>query len=137
MRAGPIVSGMERRGRRRAAALRLKHDLGKYVRFSAPAKREADVEALRARLRADLLETRRSGGAARSAVDVFREWEAEERGHFATDEPDLETLARAVSRLEQLLPTLPGLDERRLVELDELSLEIARRCRSLLLRSST
>jgi len=137
MRAGPIVSGMERRGRRRAAALRLKHDLGKYVRFSAPAKREADVEALRARLRADLLETRRSGGAARSAVDVFREWEAEERSLFAAFDADLETLARAVGRLEQLLPTLPGLDERRLVELDELSLEIARRCRSLVLRSST
>ncbi|HSB36690.1 MAG TPA: hypothetical protein VLH41_07415 [Thermoanaerobaculia bacterium] len=130
------MSTEERRGRRRAAALRLKHDLGKYVRFAAPARREADVGALRARLRADLLETRRSGGAARSAVDVFREWESEERGLFDADDADLETLARAVSRLEELLPTLSGLEERRLVELDELSLEIARRCRSLVLRSS-
>jgi hypothetical protein len=136
MRAGPIVSTEERRGRRRAAALRLKHDLGKYVRFAAPARREADVGALRARLRADLLETRRSGEAARSAVDVFREWVAEERDLFDADDADLETLTLAVNRLEQLLPTLPGLEERRLVELDELSLEIARRCGSLVLRSS-
>ena len=52
----------------RAAAFRLKHDLGKAVRWNAPAVREADTETLRRRLGRDLLETRvGTDGRPRSA----------------------------------------------------------------------
>jgi hypothetical protein len=125
------------RARRRAAALRLKHDLGKYVRLGAPERREADAEALRARLRADLGATRRAGREAFSAPEVFAAWCEEEREAFDEDDPDLETLERAMSRLAELLPAIDTLDARHLGELDEISLEIARRCRSLAVRSSS
>ena len=125
------------RGRRRAAALRLGHDLGKYVRLGAPEARESDAEALRARLMADLGSTRRSGGAAVAAPDVFAAWCAEEREAFDEDDPDLETLERAMSRIAELLPAIDTLDRPHLDELDEISLEVARRCRSLAVRSSS
>ena len=125
------------RGRRRAAALRLKHDLGKYVRLGARETREADAEALRSRLKADLGATRRSGETAWSASEVFEAWRAEEKGAFGEDDPDVETLERAMNRLAELLPRIDTLDARSLVELDEISVEIARRCRSLAARSSS
>jgi len=125
------------RGRRGAAALRLKHDLGKYVRLGAPATREADAGALRSRLKTDLGATRRSGQTVVSAPEVFAAWRAEEREAFDEDDPDLETLDRAMSRLAELLPLIDTLDARHLGELDEISLEIARRCRSLAARSSS
>ena len=131
------MTEVDPRGRRRAAALRLGHDLGKYVRLGAPQTREADAEALRARLKADLAATRRDGGAAVSAPDVFAAWCAEEREAFDEDDPDLETLERALSRLAELLPAIDTLDGRHLGELDEISLEIVRRCRSLAARSSS
>ena len=125
------------RGRRRAASLRLRHDLGKYVRLGAPEAREADPEALRARLRADLGATRKSLGKTFSAPEVFAAWCAEEREAFDEDDPDLETLERAMSRLADLLPRIDALDARHLGELDEISLEIARRCLSLAVRSAS
>jgi hypothetical protein len=131
------VTEDDSRGRRRAAALRLKHDLGKYVRLGAPQTREADTEALRTRLRLDLGATRRSQGSARSAPQVFDAWCADEREAFDAEDPDLETLERAVSRLAELLPRIDTLDARHLAELDEISVEIARRCRSLAARSSS
>ncbi|HSD71322.1 MAG TPA: hypothetical protein VLE54_00945, partial [Thermoanaerobaculia bacterium] len=60
----------------RAAAFRLKHDLGKAIRWNAPAAREKDPEALRRRLAKDLLETRvGTDGRARTAVQIFEGWE--------------------------------------------------------------
>ena len=48
----------DRRLRRKTAAFRLKHDVGKALRWSAPEERETDAVALRARLAADLYEAR-------------------------------------------------------------------------------
>ena len=131
------MTEVDPRGRRRAAALRLKHDLGKYLRLGAPGTREADVEALRARLRSDLGATRKSNGLAQSAPEVFDAWRAEEREAFDEEDPDLETLERAMSRLAELLPRIDTLDAEHLAELDEISVEIALRCRSFAARSSS
>src|ERR1700682_700091 len=146
--------------RRKAAAFRLKHDLGKDIRLNAPAqgeekerilakekeetgkdagisakrkierkgKRES-VEELRERLELDLLSTRRGGSTAQSAVDVFFEWKKEEGGVFEEAPRDAEALSTIaeivalVEALRRLLPDLLTLEEKRLRDLDQLSLE--------------
>ena len=118
----------DRRLRRKSAAFRLKHDVGKALRWSAPEARETDTEALRARLAADL-RPRASGGAGRPGVlESFFEWKREEGPLFPADDPDLQTVESAMAALEQHAPVLYSLEESALVALDESFLEAASAC---------
>jgi hypothetical protein len=97
----PTEPNEDRRLRRKTAAFRLKHDIGKAVRWSAPDAREKDMEELRGRLRRDLL-SRASGGAASGDVlRIFFEWKREEGPLFSADDPDLQALDRAMAAVER------------------------------------
>lgn len=117
----------DRRLRRKTAAFRLKHDVGKALRWSAPEERETDLETLRARLASDL---RPSGDAAakRDVVRSFFEWKRENGPMFPADDPDLQGLERAMATLERLVPRLPLLEGSSLISLDEACLEASRAC---------
>lgn len=118
----------DRRLRRKSAAFRLKHDVGKALRWSAPEEREADAEALRARLAADLLSRASGGGANRDPLESFFEWKREEGLMFAGEDPDLEAVERAMAVLRRLAPGLLSLEEKSLVALDEACVEASRAC---------
>jgi hypothetical protein len=118
----------DRRLRRKSAAFRLKHDVGKALRWSAPEERETEMEGLRARLAADLLPRASGGGANRDVLESFFEWKREEGPMFRSDDPDLEAVERAIAVLRRLTPGLPSLEERYLVALDEACLEGSRAC---------
>ena len=120
----------DRRLRRKSAAFRLKHDVGKALRWSAPEERETEMEALRARLAADLLPRTSGGSVNRDVLESFFEWKREEGPMFASDDPDLEAVERAIAVLRRLTPSLPTLEEKSLVALDEATLEAARRATS-------
>ena len=136
----------DRRLRRKTAAFRLKHDVGKALRWSAPEERETNPDELRARLVADLLPRTRGGGAGRDVLESFFEWKREEGPLFASGDPDLEAVERAmtvVGRLtSRLLPFkesssspsssseggISPLSESSLLSLDEACLEASRAC---------
>jgi hypothetical protein len=118
----------DRRLRRKSAAFRLKHDVGKALRWSAPEEREMEMEGLRARLAADLLPRASGGGASRDVLESFVKWKREEGPMFPSDDPDLEAVERAIAVLRRLTPGLPSLGEKSLVALDEACLETARAC---------
>lgn len=86
----------------------LKHDLGKYVAWTSANLDEGvwtgpvRVELVDA-LRADLLETRKSGSRRDTAWEV---WSAHRAGLPAPLEPELEAVAAAVAVLERVGPTL-------------------------------
>jgi hypothetical protein len=114
----------------RAAAFRLKHDLGKAVRWNAPAVREADTETLRRRLGRDLLETRVGpDGRPRSAVEVYEAWLAREGTLFAGDR--LSAMSEAIDAIRRRLPRLAELGRNDLVALDDASLRIQEEARAL------
>ena len=116
------------------AALRLKHDLGKAVRWNAPAEREGDPEVLRRRLERDLLRTRTGGDRDESAVSVFDSWMAEEGPLFrglARYEQRLNRVREAIEAIRALLPRLPELGSDELVALDEASLRLHEESRGL------
>src|SRR5271169_5373407 len=131
----------DRRLRRKSAAFRLKHDVGKALRWSAPEERETNPDELRARLVADLLPRTRGGRAGRDVLESFFEWKRDEGPLFPADDPDLRTLADAmavVARLtSRLLPfkesssspsspsesKIPPLSESSLLSLDEACVE--------------
>jgi hypothetical protein len=119
----------DRRLRRKSAAFRLKHDVGKALRWSAPDVRESDVEALRERLASDLLPSG-DGAAKRDVLRNFFEWKKEERELFDSRDPDLTALAAALSEIERALPGLPSFEESELLALDESCLEASRRATS-------
>jgi hypothetical protein len=117
-----------------SAALRLKHDLGKAVRWNAPAERERDSEALRRRLDKDLLQTRTGGDGEENAVSVFDAWMAENGPLFrglARYEQRLARVREAVETVRSLLPRLPELGPDELVALDEASLRLYEESRGL------
>jgi len=117
---------------RRAAAARLRHDLGKAVRFSAPAAGEETSAALRRRLAADLLATRSGPDETLDAVAVFDRWWRSEGALFgpgsgsppatATATPTatgcLARIREAVEIMRPLLPRLDALTDGELRELD-------------------
>ena len=118
-----------------SAAFRLKHDLGKAVRWNAPGRRERSTEVLRRRLAKDLLETRTGpDGRARSAVEVFDAWMSEDGALFRS-EPGCSTriarMAEAIGEIRRRLPLLPGLGWEELVTLDEASLVLSEETRAL------
>lgn len=114
----------------RAAAFRLKHDLGKAVRWNAPAVREADTETLRRRLGRDLLETRvGTDGRPRSAVEVYEAWLAREGTLFAAAR--LSAMSKAIDAIRRRLPRLAELGRNELVALDDAALRIQEESRAL------
>ena len=103
----------DRRLRRKTAAFRLKHDVGKALRWSAPETRETDAAALRARLAADLnAPTLTSGAPAkRDVLQIFFEWKKEEGPMFSSDDPDLRAAEDAMALVARLAPRLLPLEE--------------------------
>ena len=123
----------DRRLRRKTAAFRLKHDVGKALRWSAPEERETDLAALRARLAADLLPLTSGGNASRDVLESFFEWKKEEGHMFDAGDPDLATISRAVDRIAAARPLLLSLEESSsslptLHSLDSACLEASRAC---------
>jgi hypothetical protein len=115
------------------AARELRHDLGKYIRLSAPLEREADTGALRERLRADVLSTRSEPNGVLGAVEVFAAWRAAHpnlprRGPFAEG---VRRIDRAVAAIGKVAPALDRLSREDLERLDQATLEVARGCRAL------
>lgn len=130
----PTEPHEDRRLRRKTAAFRLKHDVGKALRWSAPEEREENVEELRARLTRDLLSRAKGGGTSRDVLKSFLEWKREEGPLFSADDPDLRAVERAMAALERLIPSLSSFEESSspsessLLSLDEACLEAARAC---------
>ena len=116
--------------RRRQAAGRLRHDLGRYIRFSAPVTPEADTEALRERLARDVLATRSGPDGVQPAVAIFDEWLAEE-GELFEPSAALRGLREAIEQVRDLSRRLPDLSRSDLERLDELTAVIAEACRKL------
>ena len=132
----------DRRLRRKSAAFRLKHDVGKALRWSAPEERETNFDELRARLAADLLPRTRGGRAGRDVLESFLEWKREEGPMFPADDEDLRALADAMAIIARLtsrvLPfeesssssesRISTLSESALLSLDDACLEASRAC---------
>ena len=116
---------------RARAAARLRHDLGRYIRFWAPETVEADTEALRARLTRDVLSTRSGPSGAIPAADVFDAWLAEEGRHFGDGSAALGDVRRGIEAVRGLAARLPELGRAELEELDRLTRSIADGCRRL------
>jgi hypothetical protein len=117
-----------------SAAFRLKHDLGKAVRWNAPARREEDPEALRRRLEGDLLRTRTGGDGDQSAAEVFDSWMAEDGPLFlglARYEQRLKRVREAIEAVRALLPRFFELGSDELVTLDEASLRLEKESQGL------
>ncbi len=133
------INGEDRRLRRKSAAFRLKHDVGKALRWSAPEERETDPGELRARLTRDLFSRANGGGAGRDVLDSFLEWKKEERPLFPQGDPDLESVERAMTDVGRLAPGLLAFEESSfslspfegksfLLSLDEACLDASRAC---------
>ncbi len=117
-----------------SAAFRLKHDLGKAVRWNAPAVRESDPEALRRRLEWDLAGRRTGAGGDASAVALFDAWWKGDGSVFhglARYEQRLNLVRKAVDEVRTLLHRLSELEWDDLVALDEASLRIQEESREL------
>jgi hypothetical protein len=124
------------RGRSGAAeaAARLRHDLAKYIRFSAPAAIEPETDALRERLRADVLTTRRAASGAAPAADVFDEWRRAEQAHFAPGAAlavRVAAIARAIDEIRALAARIEALGRPELERLDLLTRNVSEDCRAL------
>src|SRR5215468_7645987 len=92
------------------AAERLRHDLAKAIRFSAPEVLESDTEALRARLLADVGATRRGSSGAFSAAEVFDAWWKEESRHFGGPlARRVDEIARTIEEIRPLTVRLGSL----------------------------
>ena len=120
--------------RLRASARRLRHDLGKAVRFSAPGREEESEEELRGRLLADLLRTRSGPSGVMSAPMVFDAWLAEEGEGFSaipTLAGRVAAISASIEEIRDLLRRLDGVSRAELVRLDEAALSVAEECRAL------
>ncbi len=113
------------------AAARLRHDLGRYIRFWAPETLETETEALRERLTRDVLSTRSGPSGAIPAADVFDAWLAEEGSHFEDGSAALTDIRQGIDALRALAARLPELRRAELEELDGLTRSIAEGCRRL------
>jgi hypothetical protein len=121
-------------GARAEAAARLRHDLARYIRLSAPERREERVEALRDRLRSDVLSTRSGPEGVLSAAQVFDAWAREHGGLFSAPASLAARLARvaaAVGEVRNLSARIDALGRPELERLDELTREVAAHCRLL------
>ncbi len=129
-----LMSAGSRRNEEAAfAAERLRHDLGKAVRFSAPEALEPDTEELRARLARDVAAPRSGPEGPRSAAAIFDDWSAGSARLFA-DSPaagSLRRIARAIEEVRGLSGRLAELPRPELERLDALTRAIAEECRVL------
>jgi hypothetical protein len=118
-----------------SAAFRLKHDLGKAVRWNAPVVRETSPDDLRHRLKQDLLEARVDReGRTRSAVEIFDAWLSAQGALFQSDPElgaQLARISAAVDVLRSRLSRLSELPWDELVALDDASLVISEESRAL------
>ena len=117
-----------------SAAFRLKHDLGKAVRWSAPAERENDPAALARRRERDLLRTRRRNGVDESAIVVFDAWLAEEGPLFAglaRYEQALVGVREAIDAIRALPGGFSELGADELLRIDDLCLQVQEACHAL------
>jgi hypothetical protein len=128
--AGAVMAETPRGGSRVEAAGRLRHDLGKYIRLSAPSSLETDTEALRARLRSDVLATRSGTAGTETAPQVFEAWMRED-GALLAGEASLDRIRRAIEEVRVLASRLEGLARPELEGLDALTQTIARETRRL------
>ena len=116
------------------AADRLRHDLGKAIRLSAPDALETGTEDLRARLRADVRETRRGPGGVESAAEVFARWRRASSKLFperSAPGARVAVIARLVGEVAALTEELDTLDRADLERLDGLTRDVSRECRAL------
>jgi hypothetical protein len=116
------------------AADRLRHDLGKAIRLSAPDALEAGTDELRMRLRADVLETRRGPAGSRGAVELFAAWRRETAALFPANHDlgaRVAAIGALVGEIGTLASALDALDRRGLERLDLLTRDVARECRAL------
>jgi len=116
------------RERLASAASRLKHDVGKAVRWSAPAVAEDHPEALRRRLEIDLLRTRAGPEGARNAIEVFDAWMSEDGPLFLSEPGSMLRVTRmseAIERIRARLPHLSSLDPQGLDVLNEATVILA------------
>lgn len=127
----------DRRLRRKTAAFRLKHDVGKALRWSAPEARETDAAALHARLVADLIPRATDGPAGRNVLQSFFEWKREEGPMFGAGDSDLQAVEDAMAVVARLAPRLLSFKESSsssspslssLLALDDACLEASRAC---------
>ena len=114
---------------RRAAAARLRHDLGRYIRFWAPETVETDTASLRERLARDVLATRSGPQGVQPAMAIFDAWLAEQGGLFEPGE--LQPLRAAIEELRALANRLPALGRAELERMDALTRVVAGECRKL------
>jgi hypothetical protein len=122
------------RERLSSAAYRLKHDLGKAVRWNASGAREADSEALRRRLETDLLATRIGPEGRKTAVEIFEVWLSEEGSLFRSTPrwaARLDRLSETVESIRAPLARLSDLGRDELVALDEATLVLQDETRAL------
>src|SRR5664279_1804709 len=108
----PTEPNEDRRLRRKTAAFRLKHDIGKAVRWSAPEAREKKIGELRMRLGRDLLSRASGGGAKEDVLKIFFEWKREEGPQFASNDADLLALDRAMEALERAMTKVASMAPR-------------------------
>jgi hypothetical protein len=123
--------GEDRRLRRKTAAFRLKHDVGKALRWSAPEEQETNAAALRERLAADLLPHASGGGANRNVLESFLEWKREEGSMFDAGDPELQAVDKAmavVARLASRLSLFEEIPFSSLLSLDSACLDASRAC---------
>jgi hypothetical protein len=122
------------RERLASAAFRLKHDVGKAVRWSAPAVAEGNPEALRRRLEIDLQRARVGPEGAQSAVQVFDVWMSED-GPLFLSEPGwmlrITRMSEAIEKIRARLTHLSGLDRKGLDVLDEATIVLDEESRAL------
>jgi hypothetical protein len=127
---GQAASG-DRASETAAWAARLKHDLGKAIRLSAPARIESDTEQLRERLRSDVAATRSDESGSVPASRVFDEWERASSGSFdragATGEI-LAGIAAAIEEIRGLERRIGSLGRAELERLDAWTREVASGC---------
>ena len=114
------------------AAERLRHDLAKAIRFSAPEVPETETEAMRERLHADVATTRRGATGSQSAAEVFDAWRLEEGRHFAGAlGRRVDEIAAAIEEIRGLTARLASLARPELERLDALTRRVATECRAL------
>ena len=128
----------DRRLRRKTAAFRLKHDVGKALRWSAPEERETDAGALRARLAGRPRLGRASSGPAGATSCKSSSSGRGKRGRCsASGDPDLERWRRHGRRCTAWRPAFfhsknllssSLLSSPPLLALDDACLEASRAC---------
>ncbi len=128
---GDSADALEGDGVRAAEGLR--HDLGKAIRFSAADLVEASDEALRERLREDVLRTRRGAAGIRSAAEVFEDWRHREEERLPAGPPRaiVRTLSSLIEEIRLLAVEIDRLDRTGLDRLDDLTVRVGERCRAL------